>query len=87
MLALKQQHDGMIRTQIQLEPATYEQMKRRATEMRCSISELARQSIEEKLQRQSSADKWQASLAVLGRHGSGLGDLSENHDKYLTDGW
>ena len=77
----------MIRTQIQLEPAPYAQMKRRATEMRCSISELARQSIEEKLQRQSRADKWQESLTVLGRHGSGLGDLSENHDKYLTDGW
>jgi len=77
----------MIRTQIQLEPATYEQMKRRATEMRCSVSELARQSIEEKLQRQNQADKWQVSLTVLGRNGSGLGDLSENHDKYLTDGW
>ncbi len=77
----------MIRTQIQLEPATYEQMKSRASEMRCSISELARQSIEEKLQRQNQADKWQVSLTVLERYGSGLGDLSENHDKYLTDGW
>jgi len=77
----------MIRTQIQLEPGTYEEMKRRAAAMRCSISELARRSIEEKLQRQSRADKWGASLAILGRHGSGLGDLSENHDKYLTDGW
>ena len=55
--------------------------------MRCSVSELARQSIEEKLQRQNQADKWQVSLTVLGRYGSGLGDLSENHDKYLTDGW
>ena len=77
----------MIRTQIQLEPGTYEQMKKRATEMRCSISELARQRLEEKLQQQSRGDKWQASLAVLGRHGSGLGDLSKNHDKYLTNGW
>jgi post-segregation antitoxin (ccd killing protein) len=77
----------MIRTQIQLEPSTYAQMKTRAAAMHCSISELARQSIEEKLQRQSRADKWQESLTVLGRHGSGLGDLSENHDKYLTDGW
>ena len=77
----------MIRTQIQLEPGTYEQMKKRATEMRCSISELARQRLEEKLQQQSRADKWPASLAVLGRNGSGLGDLSKNHDKYLTNGW
>jgi hypothetical protein len=87
MLAWHCHYANMIRTQIQLEPGTYEQMKRRASEMRCSISELARQSIEEKLQQQSRADKWQASLAVLGRHGSGLSDLSDNHDKYLTDGW
>ncbi len=77
----------MIRTQIQLEPSTYNEMKRRATALQCSVSELARRSIEEKLRRQDRADKWQASLVVLGRHGSGLGDLSENHDKYLTDGW
>ena len=77
----------MIRTQIQLEPRTYAEMKKRAAAMHCSISELARRSIEENLQRQSSTDKWQASFAVLGRHGSGLGDVSENHDKYLTDGW
>jgi len=77
----------MIRTQIQLEPSTYNEMKRRATAMQCSISELARQGIEEKLQRQDRADKWQASLPVLGRHGSGLGDLSEDHDKYLSNGW
>lgn len=77
----------MIRTQIQLEPNTYAEMKKRAAAMHCSISELARRSIEENLQRQSSTDKWQASFAVLGRHGSGLGDVSDNHDKYLTDGW
>lgn len=87
MLACHYHNVGVIRTQIQLEPGTYEEMKRRAAAMRCSISELARRSIEEKLQRQSRADKWGASLAILGRHGSGLGDLSENHDKYLTDGW
>jgi len=87
MLALLCHDVVMIRTQIQLEPSTYNKMKRRATAMQCSISELARRGIEEKLQRQDRADKWQASLAVLGRHGSSLGDLSENHDKYLIDGW
>lgn len=77
----------MIRTQIQLEPSTYAQMKTRAAAMHCSISELARRSIEENLQRQSRTDKWQASFAVLGRHGSGLSDLSDRHDKYLSNGW
>lgn len=77
----------MIRTQIQLEPSTYERMKRRAAELRCSISELARQGIEEKLARQEQEERWSASFAVLGRHGSGLKDLADNHDDYLADEW
>lgn len=76
---------GMIRTQIQLERSTYEKLKQRAAELRCSISELARQGIEEKLARQEQAKKWSASLEVLGRHGSGLGDLAGRHDDYLSD--
>lgn len=77
----------MIRTQIQLELPTYERLKLRAAELRCSISELARQGIEEKLARQEQEKKWSASLEVLGRHGSGLGDLAGRHDDYLSDGW
>lgn len=77
----------MIRTQIQLESSTYEKMKQRAAELRCSISELARQGIEEKLARQEQEERWSASLAVLGRHGSGLKNLAEHHDDYLADEW
>ena len=77
----------MIRTQIQLELPTYEKLRRRAAELRCSISELARQGIEEKLARQDLEAKWSASFAAMGRHGSGLKDLSERHDDYLSDGW
>lgn len=77
----------MIRTQIQLELPTYERLKQRATELQCSISELARQGIEEKLARQDLDAKWSASFAAMGRHGSGLKDLSERHDDYLSDGW
>lgn len=63
----------------------YEEVKRQAAEMQCSISELVRQSIEEKLAKQKQEAKWAASLTVLGRYGSGLGDLSEKHDDYLND--
>jgi hypothetical protein len=77
----------MIRTQIQMEAPTYERLKKRAAELQCSVSELARQGIEEKLARQEQENKWSASFAALGRHGSGLKDLSERHDDYLCDGW
>ena len=87
MPSLIYHHVVMIRTQIQLELPTYERLKQRAAELRCSISELARQGIEEKLARQELEAKWSASFTAMGRHGSGLKDLSERHDDYLTDGW
>lgn len=77
----------MIRTQIQLEASTYEDMKKRASQRGCSIAELARQSILEGLARHRMEDKWAKSLEVAGRHRSGLGDLSAQHDKYLSDEW
>lgn len=87
MLSLLCQHVGMIRTQIQLELPTYERLKKRAAELQCSISELARQGIEEKLARHAQEKKWTTSFEAIGRHGSGLKDLSERHDDYLADGW
>ena len=77
----------MIRTQIQLELPTYERLKKRAAELQCSISELARRGIEEKLDRETQKKKWTASFEAMGRHGSGLKDLSEHHDDYLSDDW
>ncbi|MFA7233380.1 MAG: hypothetical protein WC076_04635 [Terrimicrobiaceae bacterium] len=77
----------MIRTQIQLEPSTYEEMKKRAVQLGCSIAELARRSIEEGLARQRQEDKWARTLEVAGRYRSGLGNLAEQHDEYLSDEW
>lgn len=87
MTSLQYHHVGMVRTQIQLELPTYERLRQRAAELKCSISELARQGIEEKLARQEQEANWSASFAVIGRHGSGLKDLAERHDEYLSDEW
>ena len=77
----------MIRTQIQLEFSTYQEMKRLASRLGCSIAELARKSIEETLAKSRTQGKWERSLAVSGRYRSGLGDLSAKHDEYLGDEW
>lgn len=74
----------MIRAQIQLEVTLYEQLKDKARELGCSIAELARMSIKEKLDSDSAARKWADSLKVAGAHRSGLHDLSIKHDDYLT---
>lgn len=77
----------MIRTQIQLEPSTYEEMKKLASRLGCSIAELARKSIEETLTKSRLQGKWEKSLAVAGRYKSGLGDLAAKHNEYLGDEW
>jgi hypothetical protein len=75
----------MIRAQIQLESSLYEQVKEKAKELGCSIAELARMSIKEKLDSDSTKRQWAASLKLAGAHRSGLRDLSTKHDDYLTD--
>lgn len=75
----------MIRAQIQLEASLYEQVKEKAKELGCSIAELARMSLKEKLDSDSAEHQWAASLKLPGTHRSGLRDLSIKHDEYLTD--
>ena len=75
----------MIRAQIQLEASLYEQVKEKAKELGCSIAELARMSLKEKLDSDPAVHKWSASLKLAGLHRSGLRDLSIRHDHYLSD--
>ena len=74
----------MIRAQIQLEALLYERVKEKAKELGCSIAELARISIKEKLDSDSAERKWSASLKMAGTHRSGVHDLSIKHDDYLN---
>jgi len=75
----------MIRAQIQLEASLYEKVKEKAKELGCSIAELARISLKEKLDSDSAERQWASSLKLAGTHRSSLRDLSINHDDYLTD--
>ncbi len=75
----------MIRAQIQLEASLYERVKEKAKELGCSIAELARMSLKEKLDSDSPKSQWADSLKLAGTHRSGLRDLSIKHDYYLSD--
>lgn len=85
MMACVHKNDVMIRAQIQLEATLYEQLKQKAKDLGCSIAELARISIQEKLNSDLAGQKWADSIKWAGLHRSGLSDLSTNHDKYLSD--
>lgn len=77
----------MIRTQIQLEEETYRQLKTAASALGCSISELVRRSLKATISSQKINHAWAKSLKAVGRYRSTLGDLAQNHDRYLTDEW
>ena len=79
------QHAIMIRAQIQLEPNLYEQVKQKAKELGCSMAELARICIKEKLDSDFAQPKWAASIKLAEVHRSGLCDLSLKHDEYLSN--
>jgi predicted DNA-binding protein len=77
----------MVRTQIQLEEEDFERLKREAARCSCSVSAFVRDSIKAALiesERRSTAEDV---MKLAGKYDSSLSDLSENHDKYLEDGW
>lgn len=78
----------MVRTQIQLPEAQFEQLKRAALDEGVSMAELIRRGIERVLGERDDvpARKHAAMLAVLGTLDSGLPDLARDHDRYLNEG-
>jgi hypothetical protein len=77
----------MIRTQIQLEEADYEQAKQAAARLSCSVSAFVRECVKSGL-REAERRLGQENIEGLaGKYRSGRGDLARRHDDYLEDGW
>lgn len=87
MLASRNYHANMLRTQIQFEKGTYRTLKKVAADSRRSISDLVRQSVDRYLQENQRTAAWKRSLAAVGSFRSGCKDISEKHDQYLGDEW
>jgi len=87
MYTLQCMHDDMIRTQIQLEPAELERIKREAAREACSVSHFIRESVLERLSRAERSAKAAEVRELSGKYRSGKGDLSTHHDDYLDEGW
>ncbi len=73
------------RTQVYLDPAEREALKRKATEEGVSMSELLRRIVREQLglgkPRGAPAERL---MRLVGIGESGLSDVSERHDEYLA---
>lgn len=78
----------MVRTQIQLTPEQAQELRQIAHEENVSVAELIRRSVDQYLDSRyqpSRAELKRKALAMIGSGSSGLGDVAENHDRYLDE--
>jgi len=75
----------MTRIQVYLETELREKLEALASQLKISRSELVRQSIRSFL-REEKVNEEEPLLGIIGLGRSGLGDVSEKHDKYLAKG-
>lgn len=75
----------MIRTQVQLTDEQSRRLRRLAAERGVSMAALIREGVERLLAADEPARDRDRALAVVGRYGSGVPDVSEEHDRYLAD--
>jgi len=86
-MALLLYNADMIRTQIQFEQKTYENLKTKSKETGKSISEIVRRSLDQTIESQELDQKWTRALNSMGKFSSGLNNLAEKHDDHLGDRW
>jgi Arc/MetJ-type ribon-helix-helix transcriptional regulator len=80
----------VIRTQIQLTEEQSRRVKEVARRENISMAEVIRNAIDAWLEQRSDLteeQRWAQSLNAIGKFHSGVTDLAENHDKYLTEAY
>ena len=75
----------MIRTQVQLTAKQAEAVKRTAAEQGVSMAEVLRQLVDAHLMSTPGGERRQRAIRAIGRHRSGRGDVSRQHDRELGD--
>jgi Arc/MetJ-type ribon-helix-helix transcriptional regulator len=79
----------MVRTQIQLTEEQARHLRRLSARTGRSMADLIREGVDELLRRegseQSPRDRRARAAALAGRFHSGVGDLAEEHDRYLSE--
>lgn len=75
----------MVRTQIQLTEEQMQALRQLSAEKGQSVAELVRTGVDQMLRDTNRKARAQRFLDAAGKFNSGLGDVSENHDKYLAE--
>lgn len=77
----------MIRTQVQLTEEQAAVLKRAAAARGVSMAEVLRQLVDTHLVESPEADRRGRANAVVGRHRSGRGDVSGDHDRQVAEAY
>jgi Arc/MetJ-type ribon-helix-helix transcriptional regulator len=75
----------MVRMQVQLTEQQVAKVKRLAGDRGVSVAALVREAVDELPETTEREARWERALAVVGKYRSGLRDVSERHDDYLTE--
>ncbi len=79
---------SMVKTQVQLEKADLEALRRMAAEEGVSVSELVRRGVRgvlESGQKPTRRELMERAMSVFGKYHSGVPDLGRRHDHYLAE--
>jgi hypothetical protein len=74
----------MRRLQIQLTDTQFDRLLSRATRADRPMAALVRDALDAYLADEDKRRRIEQALSVVGRYRSGLGDVAENHDEYIT---
>ena len=80
----------MVRTQIQLTEEQYQRLKKVASRKGVSVAEIIRRSVDNTLESEllPDVDELRArARAVFGAYQDSRSDVSENHDRYLSEAY
>jgi|Deesub1362A_J573_1020465.scaffolds.fasta_scaffold00062_125 hypothetical protein len=77
----------MIRTQVQIEEEQAKWLKAKSIDRGVSISQLIREALDlyRAHEDRRPEEKRRRAIAAIGRFSSGISDVSERHDEYLTE--
>lgn len=76
----------MIRTQVQFTEEQIEALRARAAREEVSVAELVRRAVEAWVTTETSwQDRKRRALEIVGRFGSGHGDVAGRHDEHLVE--
>jgi len=79
------QHDGIVRTQVQLTDEQATRLRRAAAKRGVSMAALIREALDELPDTGSEDGRWDRALAAVGAGASGLSNVSSDHDRHLAE--